>query len=198
MISNLVSQLREQGAVDKLRNVLDEIPRVREDLGYPPLVTPTSQIVGTQAVFNALYGERYKQVTKETRAVVLGQYGQTPAPISKEVLKKIAPGETPITGRPADALEPELEKARKEAGNHIKSDEDLLSYVLFPQVAKEFFEWRERGEGLEDELIAAIATALAQEQARGHEAAHAAGNGHAHDGSPWKLAGRTRSMRGSR
>ncbi|HVP04459.1 MAG TPA: pyruvate/oxaloacetate carboxyltransferase [Dehalococcoidia bacterium] len=198
MISNLVSQLREQNALDKLRNVLDEIPKVREDLGYPPLVTPTSQIVGTQAVFNALYGERYKQITKETRAVVLGQYGQTPAPISAAVLKKIAPGEKPISGRPADALQPELEKARTEAGAHIKSDEDLLSYVLFPQVAQEFFEWRERADGLEDELIAAIATALAQEQARGHEAAHAAPGGNGHDHNPWRLAGRARAMRGSR
>ncbi|MEK7247111.1 MAG: hypothetical protein AAB092_01420, partial [Chloroflexota bacterium] len=98
-------------------------------------------------------------------------------------------------GRPADGIEPELEKARKEAGEHVKSEEDLLSYVMFPQVAQEFFEWRERGDGLEDELIAAIATALSQEQARGHEAAHATGNGHAHDGSPWKHAGRARSMR---
>jgi pyruvate/oxaloacetate carboxyltransferase len=198
MISNLVSQLREQGAVEKLGAVLDEIPRVREDLGYPPLVTPTSQIVGTQAVLNALYGERYKQVTKETRGVALGQYGQTPAPISEDIVKKLAPGETPITGRPADILEPELDKAKAEAGSLVKSEEDLLSYVMFPAVAREFFEWRERGDGLEDELIAAIATALAQEQARGHEAAHAAANGHGHDGNAWKLAGRNRSMRGSR
>jgi oxaloacetate decarboxylase alpha subunit len=196
MISNLVSQLREQNAIDKLRNVLDEIPKVRADMGYPPLVTPTSQIVGTQAVFNALYGERYKQVTKETRAVVLGQYGQTPAPITDEIRKKIAPDDKPITKRPADDLKPELEAARKEAGDHVKSDEDLLSYVLFPQPAREFFEWRESGAGLEDELIAAIAVALTQDQARAHEAAHVAGNGHAHD--PWRMAGRTRGMRGSR
>ena len=143
MISNLVSQLREQGALDKLRDVLDEIPRVREDLGYPPLVTPTSQIVGTQAVLNALYGERYKQVSKETRAVALGQYGQTPAPVSDKVRKKVAPDGKPITHRPADDLAPELEKSRAEAGDLVKSDEDLLSYVMFPQVAREFFEQRE-------------------------------------------------------
>jgi oxaloacetate decarboxylase alpha subunit len=196
MISNLVSQLREQGAIDKLRNVLDEIPAVRADLGYPPLVTPTSQIVGTQAVMNALFGERYKQVTKETRAVVLGQYGQTPAPISKEVLKKIAPDEEPITGRPADILEPELDKARAEAGSLVKSDEDLLSYVLFPQVAKEFLAWREGGVAREretEQLAAAIAVALSQEASRG--VALPAHNGHGHDHDPWKMAGRRRGLR---
>jgi pyruvate/oxaloacetate carboxyltransferase len=197
MISNLVSQLREQGAIDKLRNVLDEIPAVRADTGYPPLVTPTSQIVGTQAVFNALYGERYKQVTKETRALVLGQYGQTPAPIDEEVRKKIAPDAEPITDRPADHISPELDKAREEAGDLVKSDEDLLSYVLFPQVAQEFLAWRNAGGGLEAEVVAAIAAALAQEQRR-HAAPSAIGdgNGHAHGGSPWKMVGRERALRG--
>jgi oxaloacetate decarboxylase alpha subunit len=197
MISNLVSQLREQGAIDKLRNVLDEIPAVRADTGYPPLVTPTSQIVGTQAVFNALYGERYKQVTKETRALVLGQYGQTPAPIDEEVRKKIAPDAEPITDRPADHISPELDKAREEAGDLVNSDEDLLSYVLFPQVAQEFLAWRNAGGGLEAEVVAAIAAALAQEQRR-HAAPSAIGdgNGHAHGGSPWKMVGRERALRG--
>ncbi len=196
MISNLVSQLREQGAIDKLRNVLDEIPRVREDLGYPPLVTPTSQIVGTQAVMNALFGERYKQVTKETRAVVLGQYGQTPAPISPEVLKKIAPDAEPITGRPADQLEPELAKAKSEIGGLAKSDEDLLSYVLFPQVAREFLEWRESGAGLENELVAAIAAALTHDQRPSAAAASPADGAHGHNHNPWKMAGRRRLLRG--
>ncbi len=194
MISNLVSQLRDQGAVDKLRDVLDEIPRVRQDLGYPPLVTPTSQIVGTQAVLNALYGQRYKQVSKETRGLALGQYGETPAPISDEVRKMVAPGETPITGRPADVLEPELENARKEAGALAHSDEDVLSYVLFPQVAREFFEWREAGAGIENEVVAAIAAALAQAQPAAP--VQAAGNGHGHDHDPWKMAGRQRLLRG--
>jgi oxaloacetate decarboxylase (Na+ extruding) subunit alpha len=191
MISNLVSQLREQGAIDKLGAVLDEIPKVREDLGYPPLVTPTSQIVGTQAVLNAIYGERYKQISKETRAVVLGQYGQTPAPISDAVRKKIAPDAKPITKRPADDLAPELDKARAEAGELAKSDEDVLSYVLFPQVAREFFEWRARGDGLESELIAAITAALTHDH--GHAApAQTRANGHTQNA--WKMAGRQRAL----
>jgi oxaloacetate decarboxylase alpha subunit len=194
MISNLVSQLREQGAVDKLRAVLDEIPAVRADLGYPPLVTPTSQIVGTQAVLNALYGERYKQVSKETKGLALGQYGETPAPISAEVRERLAPGETPITGRPADALQPELEKARADIGGLAKSDEDVLSYVLFPPVAKEYFEWRDRDDELDDELLAAITVALTQDQQKA--AAAPAGNGHGHAHSPWKMHGRRRAMRG--
>ncbi len=194
MISNLVSQLREQGAVDKLRNVLDEIPAVRADLGYPPLVTPTSQIVGTQAVLNALYGERYKQVSKETKALALGQYGLTPAPISAEVREKLAPGEEPITGRPADVLEPELEKAREEIGPLAKSDEDVMSYVLFPPVAREFFEWRDRGDEIDDELIAAITVALTQDQGRAVQPAAANGKGHVH--TPWKAHGRRRMLRG--
>ncbi len=198
MISNLVSQLREQGAIDKLKDVLAEIPRVREDMGYPPLVTPTSQIVGTQAVLNALFGQRYKQVTKESRAVVLGQYGQTPAPISKSVLKKIAPDAEPITGRPADFIEPELEKARHEIGPLAHSDEDVVSYVLFPQVAREFLEWRGQGAGIEKELVAAIAAALSQDSARGGPEPVAAHDGaaHGHDRNPWKMAGRRRLLRG--
>ncbi len=195
MISNLVSQLREQGAADKLRDVLDEIPAVRADTGYPPLVTPTSQIVGTQAVMNALFGKRYKQVTKETRALVLGQYGQTPAPIDAKILKKIAPDARPITDRPADHIAAELKAARKEAGALVKSDEDLLSYVLFPQPAKEFLGWRNAGGGIEHEIVAAIAAALTHDQARaGPAAAGATIDGHMHD--PWKMAGRQRALRG--
>jgi len=195
MISNLVSQLREQGATDKLRAVLDEIPAVRADTGYPPLVTPTSQIVGTQAVMNTLFGKRYKQVTKETRALVLGQYGQTPAPIDAKVRKKIAPDAKPITDRPADHLDPELKAARKAAGPLVKSDEDLLSYVLFPQPAQEFLEWRNGGGGIENEIVAAIAAALAHDQPRSAPAAAGATvGGHTHD--PWKMAGRQRALRG--
>lgn len=193
MISNLVSQLREQGALDKLRDVLEEIPRVRADLGYPPLVTPTSQIVGTQAVMNAIFGERYKQVTKETRAYALGQYGASPAPMSDEARKAIAGDATPITGRPADELQPELAKAKKELGDLAQGDEDILSYVLFPQVAREFLEWRAAGGGLENEIVVALAAALA-EQRKSAAPAEAAGDGRAP--SPWKTAGRQRQLRG--
>jgi oxaloacetate decarboxylase alpha subunit len=195
MISNLVSQLREQGAIDKLRDVLDEIPRVRADMGYPPLVTPTSQIVGTQAVLNALFGKRYKQVTKETRALVLGQYGQTPAPIPDEVRKLIAPDAEPISGRPADFLEPEMEKARREIGDLAQSEEDVVSYVLFPQVAREFLEWRAQGAGMEKELVAAVAAAVAQEQQRAAAVVHD-GTGPQRDHNPWRMAGRRRLLRG--
>ncbi len=144
MMSNLVNQLKEQGALDKLDEVLKEIPRVREDLGYPPLVTPTSQIVGTQSVLNVLSGERYKMITQETKNYVRGLYGKSPAPIKEGIIKKILGDEQPITCRPADLLEPELEQRRKEIESLAKSEEDVLSYCIFPQVAKEFFEWREK------------------------------------------------------
>jgi len=193
MISNLVSQLREMGAADRIKEVLDEIPRVRADMGYPPLVTPTSQIVGSQAVLNVVRGERYKQVSKETRAVVLGQYGQTPAPIPDEVRKKIAPDAKPVTGRPADELEPEFEKAKTEIGPLARSDEDVLSYVLFRPVAREFFEWREAGSGLEPEVVAAIAAALSQDHRHATPAHDGARPGAAQN--PWKMAGRHRLMR---
>jgi oxaloacetate decarboxylase alpha subunit len=195
MISNLVSQLRELGAAEKLKEVLAEIPKVREDTGYPPLVTPTSQIVGSQAVLNVVYGERYKQVSKETKAVVLGQYGETPAPISSEVLNTVGGGEEPITGRPADLLGPEMEKAKADVGALAKSEEDVLSYVLFPPVAKEFFEWREAGAGLEPEVVAAIAAAFAEEQ-KAAMAPTANGHGHGHAVDPWKMAARQRGLRG--
>jgi pyruvate carboxylase subunit B len=146
MISNLVNQLKEQGALDKLEEVLEEVPRVREDFGYPPLVTPTSQIVGTQAVLNVLAGERYKMITQETKNYIKGLYGKPPAPIKEEVIKKILGDEEPITCRPADLLEPELDKRREEIKDLARSEEDVLSYCLFPKVAKEFFEWREQVE----------------------------------------------------
>ncbi len=142
MLSNLVSQLKQQGKEDKLDEVLKEVPRVREDLGYPPLVTPTSQIVGTQAVLNVLMGERYKMVTKETKGIVRGEYGKTPVPISDEFAKKIIGDEERITCRPADLLKPELDALRDKCKEYIEQDEDVLSYALFDQVAVKFFEQR--------------------------------------------------------
>jgi len=143
MLSNLVSQLNEQGASDKFYDVLEEIPRVRSDFGYPPLVTPSSQIVGTQAVLNVLGGERYKMISKESKALVRGEYGRTPMEISTEIKNKIIGDEETITCRPADLLAPELEPLRKETMRWAQQDEDVLSYALFPQVAKEYFEYRE-------------------------------------------------------
>jgi pyruvate/oxaloacetate carboxyltransferase len=170
MISNLSSQLEQQGALDRMDEVMAEVPRVRAELGYPPLVTPTSQIVGTQATLNVLMG-RYKMVTKETRAYVMGQYGKSPAPIDPEVQKLCIGDEVPITTRPADSLEPELPKRRAELDElGIKySDEDLMSYALFPQVALEFFARRDRDQRPVEEtaaLLAAVADILGvQEEA---------------------------------
>jgi len=171
MISNLSSQLKEQGALDRMDEVLVEVPRVREELGYPPLVTPTSQIVGTQATLNVLMG-RYQMITKETKAYVQGLYGRAPGPIDPEVQKLCIGDETPITTRPADSLEPELPKRRaelEELGVEF-SEEDLVSYALFPQVALEFFERRDRTQRPPEEiasLAAVIADLLgAHEQAR--------------------------------
>ena len=143
MLSNLVSQLKEAGQEGKYREVLEEIPRVRKDFGEPPLVTPSSQIVGTQAVLNVLAGERYKMVTKESKKIMMGEFGQTVKPFNKEVQKKIIGDATPITCRPADLLEPQLPKFEKEVAQWKQQDEDVLSYALFPAVAKEFFELRE-------------------------------------------------------
>ena len=142
MLSNLVSQLKQQNKEDKFEEVLKEIPRVREDFGYPPLVTPTSQIVGTQAVLNVITGERYKMVSKESKGLVRGEYGKTPVEVSDEIRKKIIGDEKPITCRPADLIEPELEQYRNEIKEFIEQDEDVLSYALFPEVAKKFFEFR--------------------------------------------------------
>lgn len=143
MLSNLLSQLKQANAVDKYDEVLKEVPRVRADLGYPPLVTPTSQIVGSQAVLNVLSGERYKMVTKEAKGVVKGEYGRTPAPIDPEFAKKILKGEEQITCRPADLIAPELESIRNEIKEYIEQDEDVLSYALFPQPATNFFKKRQ-------------------------------------------------------
>ena len=142
MLSNLVSQLKDQRAEDKFYDVLNEIPRVREDMGMPPLVTPSSQIVGTQAVFNVLMGERYKMATKETKAILSGEYGQTVRPFNPEVQKKVIGDKKPITCRPADLIEPELTKLDAEIAEWKEQDEDVLSYALFPQVALDFFKHR--------------------------------------------------------
>ena len=142
MLSNLLGQLKDAGKEDKLEEVLAEIPHVREDAGYPPLVTPTSQIVGTQAVFNVLMGERYKMVTKEFKAMVRGEYGATPAPVSDEFRKKIIGDDEPITCRFADTLEPEMDKLREQASKYVRQEEDVLTYAMFPQVAPKFFEKR--------------------------------------------------------
>ena len=142
MLSNLLSQLKQAGKADQLTAVLEEVPRVRKDAGYPPLVTPTSQIVGTQAVFNVITGERYKMCTNEFKGLVAGKYGTTPVPIDPEFQKKIIGDETPITCRPADLLEPELETLRKECAEWIEQEEDVLSYAQFPKVALDFFKKR--------------------------------------------------------
>ena len=143
MLSNLLSQLKQAKAENKYYDVLAEVPRVREDFGYPPLVTPTSQIVGTQAVMNVLSGERYKMVPKESKALLRGEYGALPGKVNEEVRKKCIGDAEVITCRPADLIEPEMEKYRKELGARAKSDEDVLSYALFPAVADKFFQWRD-------------------------------------------------------
>ena len=145
MLSNLVSQLKDAHQEDKYYEVLEEVPRVRKDFGEPPLVTPSSQIVGTQATLNVLMGERYKMLTKESQALLLGKYGQTVKPVNPEVQKLAIEktGEEPITCRPADLLEPELTKLEAEMSQYKQQDEDVLSYALFPQVAMDFFKYRE-------------------------------------------------------
>ena len=145
MLSNLISQLKEQGKEDKYEEVLAEVPRVRKDLGEPPLVTPSSQIVGTQAVLNVLQGERYKMITKESKKVLAGEFGQTIKPFNKEVQKKAIGDKKPITCRPADLIEPQLDKFKKDpvVQEYKQQDEDVLSYALFPQVATDFFKYRE-------------------------------------------------------
>lgn len=143
MLSNLVAQLRQQKAEDKLEAVLAEMPLVRKDLGYPPLVTPTSQICGSQAALNVMTGKRYSVVAMETKNYVMGLYGEPPGPISEDVKRKVLGKKEPITCRPADLLQPGLEHARKEVGGLASSEEDVLSYALFPEVAKEYFLWRD-------------------------------------------------------
>jgi len=143
MLSNLVSQLTMQNALDKYDDVLKEVPRVREDLGYPPLVTPTSQMVGTQAVFNVLTGERYKVVPKEIKEYVRGMYGKPTLPIHEDIIQKIIGDDKVITCRPADLIQPQLQGFREEMKEYLEQEEDVLSYALFPQVAMDFFKWRQ-------------------------------------------------------
>jgi pyruvate carboxylase subunit B len=193
MISNMVNQLREQNALDRLDEVLEEMPRVRRDMGYPPLVTPTSQIVGTQSVMNVLAGERYKRVTNEVRQYFMGFYGRAPAPVNTDVQAKVvAAGEMIISGRPADSLPPELEKAKAEIGDLARSEEDVISYAIFPQVARDFFEWRNAGEKPEPAMVAAIAAVLAAEKS-----AAVAPEQPSAPISVWRVDGRRRGLRAS-
>ncbi len=161
MLSNLTSQLRQQGAADRYEDVLTEMPRVRAEMGYPPLVTPSSQIVGTQATLNVVAGQRYKVVPEEIKNYVRGLYGRPPAPIDPEVKKLVIGDEEPITCRPADLLEPGMEKARREIGELARNEEDVVSYALFPQVARPYLERVARGADEQMAVIAAIAARLA-------------------------------------
>ena len=154
MLSNLVAQLTAQKKMDKFEEVLEETPRVRKDLGEPPLVTPSSQIVGTQAVFNVLMGERYKMITKETKDVLAGKYGKTTKPVDPELQKKALGDEEPITCRPADLIPDELDTLRKECAQWIQQDEDVLTYALFPQVAVDFFKYRQAQQTKVDATVA--------------------------------------------
>ncbi|MDH4186115.1 MAG: pyruvate/oxaloacetate carboxyltransferase, partial [Nitrospira sp.] len=146
MLSNLASQLTEQNALDRIQEVLDEVPRVRKDMGYPPLVTPTSQIVGTQATLNVLTGERYKVITTETKNYFLGLYGRAPGQVDRDIMARAIGDEEPIKARPADRLEPEMEDSKKDLPPSADTIEDQLSFVLFPAIARDFFEAREKGE----------------------------------------------------
>lgn len=143
MLSNLITQLKQQNALDKLEEVLAETPKVRKDLGYPPLVTPMSQMVGAQAVANVLFGERYKSISKEVKSYIKGEYGATPGQLDAELMKKVLGDEKPFTGRFADTLPDEFENIKNEVKNVAKTDEDVLSFILFPQVAEKYFKERE-------------------------------------------------------
>ena len=162
MLSNLVSQLKEQSALDRYQDVLEEMPRVREDLGYPPLVTPTSQIVGIQATMNVLNGERYKVVSNEVKEYMKGNYGKPPAPVNAEISKMIIGDEKPITHRPADDLEPQFEKFKKEGEEEgfIKKEEDIITFALYPPVAKKFL----KGEAEEEEFLTLQKVAMDEEE----------------------------------
>lgn len=197
MLSNLVSQLRQQGAMDKYYDVLEEVPRVREDLGFPPLVTPSSQIVGTQATLNVMMGERYKIIPEEVKQYIRGYYGKPPAPIADWLIKKAIGEEKPITCRPADMLEPGWEQAKKEIGALAKSEEDIVTYALFPQIAKPFLERRAKGLGGKEETAAAIAAALfAQVEAKAKKAQLTAEVSAGPAVAAWKAASRAALTRG--
>ncbi|WP_417530155.1 sodium-extruding oxaloacetate decarboxylase subunit alpha [Marinobacter lipolyticus] len=155
MMSNLANQLKEQNALDRIRDVFDEIPRVREDLGFPPLVTPTSQIVGTQAVYNVLAGQRYKTITNEVKRYLQGGYGQPPATVNADIQKKAIGNESVNDGRPADLLSPELNKLREDIGSLAKCEEDVLTYAMFPDLGREFLQQRQDGTLKPEELLPA-------------------------------------------
>lgn len=195
MLSNLVSQLREQGAEDRYAEVLAEVPRVRAELGYPPLVTPTSQIVGTQATLNVVLGERYKVVPAEVKNYVRGYYGRPPGPIDPEIKKKIIGDEEPIDCRPADLIPPGMEQARAEIGDLAESEEDVISYALFPQVARPFLERRKKGVDSRDALAAAVAAWLVRQQECKRAAKAEAAVAPRRLATPWKTAWRPASGR---
>jgi pyruvate carboxylase subunit B len=157
MLSNLAAQLTEQNALDRIKEVLDEVPRVRKDMGYPPLVTPTSQIVGTQATLNVLTGERYKVITTETKNYFLGLYGRAPGQVDRDIMARAIGNEEPIKARPADRLEPELDAIKKDLPSSATTVEDQLSFVLFPAIARDFFEAREKGDLIPEPLETAAA-----------------------------------------
>ena len=187
MLSNLVSQLREQGAEHRYGEVLAEVPRVREELGYPPLVTPSSQIVGTQATLNVVLGERYKVIPAEVKNYIRGYYGRPPATIDEEIKRKAIGDEEPIDCRPADLIPPGMEQATAEIGDLAESEEDVISYALFPQVARPFLERRQVGAGGKEALVAAVAALLVQQvECRPAALAEKA----AVSASPWKMAWR--------
>jgi len=193
MMSNLAAQIKEAKQESKMHDVLEEVPRVRADLGYVPLVTPTSQIVGTQATLNVISGERYKRTTNETKMLVRGMYGKTPAPISAEIRKKIIGDEKPITVRPADLLPPEFEKLSAEVKDYARNEEDVLSYALFPAVAIDFFKERalmEKGANGRD--LAALAALYVQSSEKRARARTAGGQ----EMDLWKQAARRESLRG--
>ena len=195
MLSNLVGQLRQQGAMDKYYEVLDEIPRVRKDMGYPPLVTPSSQIVGTQATLNVILGERYKVIPEEVKEYFRGHYGQPPAPMDPAIRKLAIGDEAPITCRPGNLLAPGWEAAKQELGELATCDEDVMSFALFPQIARPFLKRRQSGLGGKEEVAAAIAAALfRQAEAQTPAVGPAPGPGRADH--LWKMATRAGVQRG--
>ena len=201
MISNLISQLREQGALDRYQEVLKEVPRVRAELGYPPLVTPSSQMVGTQATLNVLLGERYAVIPNEVKAYIRGLYGKPPGRISPELMQLVAADSEIVECRPADLLPPELERCRGEIGELARCEEDVLIYTLFPQIGREFLERRTQAESpkgaLSHEMVAAIAVAFAQADRTPTSASSASRQtATANSISPWKIASRREMLGG--
>ncbi|MFX1342015.1 MAG: pyruvate/oxaloacetate carboxyltransferase [Promethearchaeota archaeon] len=196
MMSNLVNQLREQNALDRLQDVLDEVPRVRKELGYPPLVTPSSQIVGTQATLNVLLGKRYKTIPEEVKQYVRGYYGRPPAPIDPKIQRIVIGDEELITCRPADLLEPAIPTARKELKGITSEMEDIIAYILFPQPALEFFEHRKQQEALGQltpDILAAITATLLEAQPEPVKMPTIR-RPNTNGSNPWVLAGRREAM----